>query len=148
MWPQKWYASASPGATIPATVPAPVSPMTAPDTRERKPRRDVPAASRSESRDRAAPGRFGGGRRSGTERPPAAFGGREDRLELRAGVERALGEDGPVGVERDGERAARRVGSRPRVRVADLLECPHRDPRVAREGRDGGRERPADPAAL
>ena len=40
MCPQKWYASASPGATIPPTVPAPARPITAPDTRDRNPRRE------------------------------------------------------------------------------------------------------------
>src|SRR5262245_44832405 len=99
MWPQKWYASASPGATRPPTAPAPVTPSTAPDTRERKPRREVPAATRS--------------LKLGTDHAPALLGGGQHGLELRAGVEGPLGEHRAVGVECDGERAAGHVGDRP-----------------------------------
>src|SRR5919202_6519144 len=91
-WPQKWNASASPGATRLVTVPAPARPITVPDTRARKPRREVPAASRSLTR-------------SGIHHSAASFGGAEHRLELRGGVEGALGEHRAVGVERHGERA-------------------------------------------
>src|SRR3712207_6504442 len=118
MCPQKWKASASPGLTSPPTVRAPARANTAPLTRARKPRREE----------------------SGTGRA-APLGGGEDRLELPRGVEGALGQDGAVGVEGDGERAAGGFGQRPRVGVADLVEGAHHDPRVALERAHGWCER-------
>src|SRR3954451_7324623 len=107
MWPQKWYASASPGLISEPAVRAPATVMRPPATRERKPRRD-----------------------SGTQRPPAPLGRRQHGLELRARVERPLGEHRPVAAQRDRERAAGDVGQRPGAGVLDLVEAPHGDPRV------------------
>src|SRR6185312_10915951 len=104
MCPQKWNASASPGLISEAAVGAPAAASTAPPTRARKPRREVSAASRSDSR-------------SATDGLPAALGGREDRLELCGGVERALGEDRPLAVDHDGVGAAGDVGRRPDLGV-------------------------------
>ena len=97
MWPQKWYASASPGATSEPAVRAPATPSRAPtrDPRARKPRR---------------------GRRLDQRAAAPARG--EHRLELARRVERALGQHRAVGVERDRERAAGHVGGRPGVGVA------------------------------
>src|SRR5688572_6417344 len=113
MWPQKWYASASPGATREPTVFVPAIAIRPALTRPRKPRREVPAgapvpASRL---------------RSGRNAPPRCR--REDRLELGRGVEGPLGEHGAVRVERYRERAAGDIGRRPGVRVARLVEFPH-----------------------
>src|SRR5215218_3217058 len=127
MWPQKWYASASPGLISEPAVRAPATVISPPATRERKPRRELP---------------------SGTQRSPPPLGGRQHGLELRARVERPLGEHGPVAAERDRERTAGDVGHRPRAGVLDLVEAPHGDPRVAREGVDDRFEPLADAAPL
>src|SRR5918997_1020285 len=131
MCPQKWYASASPGLISEPAVCAPASAITPAPTRERKPRRDVLAASVSESR-------------SGTERTPPPLRGGQDGLQLRARVERALGQHGAVVADRHRERAARHVGQRPRVGVFLLVEAAQRHPGVALEVGHGGLERAAE----
>src|SRR4051812_48612167 len=100
MCPQKWNASASPGLISDAAVGAPAAASTAPPTRARKPRREVSDASRSESR-------------SATDGLAAALRGGEHGLELRGGVERPLGEHGPLAVDHHGVGAAGDVGGRP-----------------------------------
>src|SRR5688500_8253527 len=98
MWPQKWYASASPGATTALTTEPPVAPSSAVPTRASRPRRDVPSASSSVAEGRSA---------SGTGRlRDAALGRGEHGLELRDRVERPLREDAPAGVEGERVRAA------------------------------------------
>src|SRR5689334_1071707 len=109
MCPQKWNASASPGLISEAAVGAPAAASTAPPTRARNPRRDVSDASRSESR-------------SATDRLPAALGGGEHGLELRGGVERALGQHGALPVHDDPVRAARHVRGGPGLGVLLLVE--------------------------
>src|SRR4051812_1084281 len=138
MCPQKWYASASPGLMRLPAVSAPASAITPTPTRERKPRRDVEPARPSAARPI----------RSGMRRPAPPLGGREHALELGARVERALGEDGPVGADGARERAAGNVGERPHVGVLDLVEPPQLDERMPPERVDRGRERMADVAAV
>src|SRR5215210_7441076 len=93
MWPQKWYASASPGATREPTVRAPVTAISVPLTLARKPRRDSftrAAAPRWRGRTRAA-GDVGGGPGVGVadlvERPQAHQRVAAERLD--GGLERA-----------------------------------------------------------
>src|SRR3954466_12208174 len=93
---------------------APATAITPAPTRERNPRLDVPAARSSAAWPT----------RSRIQRSPATLGGREHGLQLRARVERPLGEHGAVGPDGDRERAAGYVGERPRVRVLDLVEAP------------------------
>src|SRR3954451_8314572 len=138
MWPQKWNAAASVGATSAPTVRTPAATISASPARARKPRRELPAARRST----ASPVRSGTGARH-----PALRSG-EDRLELATRVERALGQDRPVGAERDGVRATRHVGGAPRAGLARLVERTQDDVRMEREALDRGRERAAHPAAL
>src|SRR3954469_11670042 len=95
MWPQKWKASASPGFTSAPTAPAPAASVSSRETRARKPRREVDAASSSTSA-------VGSGMCLGD---PALRRG-EDALQLAPGVERALGVNRAVPVERDREGAA------------------------------------------
>src|SRR4051812_11244040 len=118
MWPQKWWASASPGLIARPTRPTAEPATIALPTRASRPRRDVRAARSSVS----APS---------PRRPPSAtdrlahppLGRRQDGFELAEPVERALGEDRPVaGVEGDGVRGAGDVGEAPEMRVADLVE--------------------------
>ena len=140
MWPQKWYASASPGATSEPTR------LRARDAHHRRADAGQEAAPRARRRDGVGdPRRL----RSRAHRAAAALGGRQHRLELGAGVERALGEHGAVGVERDRERAAGHVGGGPRVGVArPRRTCAGRRSGARRSACDRGRERAAQPAAL
>src|SRR5580765_5383454 len=99
MWPQKWKASVSVGATSAPTVRTPAAIISASPARARNPRRELAAASRSV----ISPVRSGTGARH------PALGRGEHRLELLRAVERALGEHRPVGPERDRIGAARHV---------------------------------------
>src|SRR3954469_5822703 len=138
MWPQKWNASASVGATSEPTVRTPAATISASPARARKPRRELPAARRSTAsavRSATPPGH-----------PPLRRG--QDRLELAGRVERALGQDRPVGAERDRVRAARHVGGGPRAGLPRLVERAQDDARMKREALDRGLERAAHPAAL
>src|SRR4051794_7885277 len=94
MWPQKWNASASPGLISAPTAPAPAVRASSRETRARKPRRDVDAASPS-VRDAS----------SGTCVRESPLRRRQDALELAVGVERALRAHGSARVEGDRERA-------------------------------------------
>src|SRR5215218_3245862 len=107
MWPQKWYASASPGATSEPTVFAPATPITATPTRARKPRRELASATESAirppwltepppecPRPAAGPAAAGVRARSRADRSAPPLRRREHGLELGTGVEGALGQDG------------------------------------------------------
>src|SRR3954451_24018004 len=94
MRPQKWKASASPGLVSAPTAPAPAVSASSLETRARKPRRDVEAASSSVSD--ASSG-------TGVREPPFRRG--QDALQLAVGVERALRAHRAAAVERDRERA-------------------------------------------
>src|SRR4051794_18149582 len=115
MCPQKWKASASPGLISEAAVGAPAAPSTAAPTRARKPRRDVPAARRSESRS------------SATDGLPAALGGGEHGLELRRRVEGPLREHGALAVDDDSVWAPGHVRGRPCRGVLLLVERAQED---------------------
>ena len=85
MWPQKWYASASPGATTALTIDPPAC-----AEQHRADLDEQPAARRAQRE------LLGRRRRSAMGvRLDAPLGRAEDRLELGERVERPLRQDGP-----------------------------------------------------
>src|SRR5512142_1069932 len=114
MWPQRWYASASPGFTSAATALPPATSASSRDVRARKPRRDVDTASPSPI-------------------APASGSRGNDRLELAVSVERSLRPHCTDLVDDDGVRAAGNVEAPPDVCVAHLVEDVERDRRILSE---------------
>src|SRR5712691_1956637 len=97
MWPQKWKPSAACARRAPATIPPPVAARSIRPIRARKPRLELAPTTVSLSRPSGMP-----------------LGRGQQALELDEGVERALREhrplgvqDDPVGAARDPERAPR-----------------------------------------
>src|SRR5438034_4031377 len=135
VWPQKWKASASSAPSVPATTPAPAPAKSNWPTRARKPRREVPRASASEMRPPSG---------MHPRASPALHRGGEHALELPERVEGALGEPGPIEIQRDGERAAGDVEHLPGPLVAVLVEDTEGDQRIAAGEIDRGLERLAD----
>src|SRR5256885_10274445 len=138
MCPQKWNASASPGLTSAETASAPAASASIRETRARKPRRDVDAASSSVS---AAT--------SGMDRlDSVALGGREDPLELAVAVERSFRTDMAVAVECDRIGTPGDVEGSPHVRLPNLVDFGDRDERIPAERRDDRLERPTEPTPV
>src|SRR6185437_4823019 len=108
MWPQKWNASASPGLTRAAIAPPPAIRPSTRDARARNPLRDVDAA-------RLSPICRSSGRCGSCDR---ALCGRDDPLELPVTIERALGVDTAVAVERNCVRTTRDAEPLPDIGVA------------------------------
>src|SRR6478672_9392831 len=123
VWPQKWWASASPGSISFATVPAAAPATSAPPIRARNPLREVSAARPSSASPIRPPsGDPLSNRRARVLSRPPPLGRRQHALQLGEVVERALGQHDAGTVQCDRERAARDGQLPPDVRVSDLVE--------------------------
>src|SRR5437868_7686064 len=129
MWPQKWWASASPGFTSAARAPTPATSVSRRDVRARKPRREVDSA-------RLSP------------MTPASGSCGNNRLELTVGVERPLRPHLSERVDDHRIGAAGNIEAAPDVGVADLVEDEDRDGRIPSERGERRLQRSAQPAAL
>ena len=138
VWPQKWNASDSPGAISVPTVRAAVRATRAPPTLARKPRRELSLARASENLSRC----------SGTDRRPPSLGCGQDALELRQVVERPLGEDSALRVERQRKWATGDLEAPPELRLGHFVEHRDGDVWVLGDVLYRGNERLADVTAL
>src|SRR5215216_6023043 len=130
MWPQKWYASASPGRITAPTIPAPAVAATAPPARPRNERRDVPAAGERGSSTPALserPSSAPAPSQRPSSAPAPSARGRDHGIELARVVHGPFREHDAARPERDGERRPGHPRGGPCLGLGRLVEATHLD---------------------